>query len=95
MPKQLVNGEYLLKFAKLHCVFDHSLSRAALIRAIQQAEGNAGCFGTGGSCERIDLNCSWRGECVLVSAACGDDRASPAGFRPDPRPANYCWQGQT
>lgn len=94
MPN-IVNGEYLLKFAKLHCVFDHSLSRAALIRAIQQAEGNVGCFGTGGECERIDLKCGWRGECLMTSASCGHDGASPTSFRLDPRPASYHWQGQT
>lgn len=91
---KVVNGEYLLKFAKLHCVLDHSLSRAALIRAIQKAEGDVGCFGTGGTCERIDLKCGWRGECLMTSAACGHDGASPASLTLDARPASYYWQEQ-
>lgn len=81
--------QYLLKFAKLHCIFDASPTRAALIRAIQQSEGNFGCFGTGSMCERVDLKCGWRGDCLLESTYCPQARAGRIVLTPNTQPAGY------
>jgi len=41
--------------------------KAALIRLIQQTEGNFACFGSAitGQCDQ--LNCLWRTDCLKVS----------------------------
>ncbi len=42
-----------------------NMKKENIIRSIQNAEGNFGCFGTssGGVCDQI--NCLWREDCLL------------------------------
>lgn len=41
----------------------NATNKAEVIRAIQCAEGNTPCFGSGKS-ECIELDCCWRGDCL-------------------------------
>lgn len=79
MPS-IVDHQHLLKFAKLHCIFDASSTKAALIRAIQYSERDAGCFGNGGNRECNGSICGWREDCLVESTACRQAGASPAAL---------------
>ncbi len=52
------------EIAKQHQIKAGKMKKADLVRAIQQAEGNAACFDTG-MVERCGQNdCLWREDCV-------------------------------
>ena len=43
------------------------MSKINLVREIQQAEGNFGCFATAHSGDCDQVGCVWRGDCLQVS----------------------------
>ena len=51
------------EIAKQHGVKSSRMSKIALVRSIQQVEGNFDCFASAvdGSCDQLD--CRWREEC--------------------------------
>ncbi len=42
-----------------------NMKKENIIRAIQKAEGNFGCFGTAGGRVCDQINCLWREDCLL------------------------------
>jgi hypothetical protein len=44
-----------------------SMKKTELIRAIQKAEGNVECFGTGRAEECGQMNCLWREDCLTIT----------------------------
>jgi len=56
--------EEIKEIAKRHNIKAGRLKRADLVRAIQDAEGNEGCFETGTAAICGQDACLWRGICV-------------------------------
>jgi hypothetical protein len=52
------------EIAKQHHLKPGKANKGALIRAIQQAEGNSACFGSNNANECGQLNCLWREDCL-------------------------------
>lgn len=59
-----MNLNEIKAIAKKREVNSGRLNKAGLIRAIQQAEGNAACFGTGSGAVCGQPHCLWREECA-------------------------------
>jgi len=51
------------KIAEQHGIKSGKLRKADLIRAIQQAEGNLSCYGTGSAADCGQEQCCWRDDC--------------------------------
>jgi hypothetical protein len=71
-----VNKRDLRKLAKQHYIFDASLSKAEIIRAIQRSEGNFDCYGRADTGECDQLACGWRQDCLPESIQCGSAAAA-------------------
>ena len=59
--------EEIRVIAKSHGIKPNNLSKTALIKKIQTAEGNFDCYSTayGGECDQI--NCFWRRDCLVAA----------------------------
>ncbi len=55
--------EEIKTIAKQHDIKAGKMKKAELVRAIQQAEGNAQCFVTGTSSVCGQAGCLWREDC--------------------------------
>ena len=55
--------EEIKEIARLQGIKAGKLKKAELVRAIQAAEGNAACFGSGQSSECGQQACLWRPDC--------------------------------
>ena len=51
------------EMAKQHRIKTVRMKKAELVRAIQQAEGNEQCFGSGKAAACGQDMCLWRGDC--------------------------------
>jgi hypothetical protein len=55
--------EQIKEMAKQHDIKAGKMKKAELVRAIQSAEGNDACFGTGHDSECGQEECLWRADC--------------------------------
>ena len=55
----------LLKLVKLHCIFDSSITKTAVIRNIHISEGNFDCHAATGGVECAHPECEWREDCRI------------------------------
>lgn len=58
-----MKAEEIKKIARQRGVEPGKMKKGEIIRAIQQAEGNPACFGTGKAAECGQTNCLWRDNC--------------------------------
>jgi hypothetical protein len=65
--EKIMTLEEVRSIAKARSIHTGKLSKGALIKTIQQEEGNFDCFGTAslGICDQ--LNCSWRDDCFQAA----------------------------
>ena len=59
-----MNMQQLKEIAKERGIKPGSLKKAELIHAIQSAEGNETCFGTGKAEDCGQDNCLWKEDCI-------------------------------
>lgn len=86
-----MNKNDLLKLAKLHCIFNAPLTKAALIRAIQNIEGSFDCFASASNCKCHGSRCDWREDCRLESTRSCQAVASCAAMASNAPSPNLQW----
>lgn len=60
--------EAVRTIARSHSIKPGNISKTALIRMIQAAEGNFACYATAYSGECDQVSCCWREDCFDASA---------------------------
>jgi len=58
-----MNMQEIKSIAKVKGVKAGTLKKAELVQAIQMAEGNEACFGTGRSATCGQMECLWKDDC--------------------------------
>jgi len=59
-----MNMQQIKEIAKEHGVKPGSLKKMELIQAVQSAEGNEACFGTGMAEQCGQDDCLWKEDCI-------------------------------
>ena len=58
-----MNMQQIREIAKAHGVKSGSLKKVELVQAVQAAEGNEACFGTGKAVQCGQHECLWKHDC--------------------------------
>jgi len=58
-----MNMQQIREIAKEHGVKPGSLKKIELVQAVQAAEGNEACFGTGKTAQCEQHDCLWKVDC--------------------------------